>query len=576
MQSKRSFFKEPLFSKTLFFRDLGRYWPVYGVVAIFTAIITSVNTSSLVTETLTGLMPVAVFGWAFICAMLTFSYLFNRRLVFTMHSIPLRRDGQFITHLLSGLTMGFVPIGIMTWIGLMSNDRYIGWFLLYSVLMLIAFYGISVFAIFLSGTRLGAVTWYGLLNFLVCVVQMVAYEVFSSMLWAVPSGNYDQLPVSPLTYMISNFKVLTLRDEYGWHIKSIEGEWYVIVLAAVGILLMLLSMLMYRHRKLERTGEHIIHKRVEKPFLLVCSVAGAFVGGYCLSEIFGGGVSGLSVAFIISTAICYFILKMVISRTVRIFDKRTFAVFAVILILLQVLVFTLYYDVFGISTYVPKRESVEGARISVAYGYGGKMEYFSTDGGIITEILDIHKELAAAGQRGYYEKNTDSYNYSSTTVVVAYKFRGGGELEKQYRINHKETMDIAVLEEGSMLRRVCRVMSGYAELSGDVLGRPDASIGEICEQVAYMDINRNKEIYNVNEYNLQKAAAELIPLLCSAVESGEAVAMRRHWYTSGSGNICCVQIGFKNGAVRSYYFERSDSELYQAIYRITYGNVYGK
>ncbi len=569
MQSKRSFFKEAIFSKTLFFRDLGRYWPVYVVVAIFTSIITSANTGSLVTESLTGLMPVAVFGWSFICAMLTFSYLFNRRLVFTMHSIPLRRDGQFITHLLSGLTMGFIPIGIMTWIGLMSNDRYIGWFLLYSILMLIAFYGISVFAIFLAGTRLGAVAWYGLLNFLVCVVQMVAYDVFSSMIWAVPSGNYEQLPVSPLTYMISNFKVLTRHDEYGWHVKSIEGEWYVIVLAAVGILLMLLSMLMYRHRKLERTGEHIIHKRVEKPFLLVCSVAGAFVGGYCLSAVFGGGVSGLSVAFIISTAICYFILKMVISRTVRIFDKRTFVVFAVILILLQVLVFTLYYDVFGISTYVPKRESVEGARIRIAYG--GDIEYFSTDDGIITEILDIHKELAAAGQRGYYEKNADSYSYNSTTVVVAYKLKGGGELERQYRINHKETMDSAVLVEGSMLHRVCRAMSGYEELSGDVLGRPDASIDEICEQICDIDISLNKEVYNVNDYNLQKAAAELMPLLCSAVESDEAIAMRRHWYMGASNDICCVQISFKNGVVRTYYFKTSDSELCQAAYRITRG-----
>ena len=54
-------------------------------------------------------VPIVSIAYAILCAMAVWSYLYNARSVGMMHSLPIRREGLFLTNLLSGLAMMAIP-----------------------------------------------------------------------------------------------------------------------------------------------------------------------------------------------------------------------------------------------------------------------------------------------------------------------------------------------------------------------------------------------------------------------------------------------------------------------------------
>ena len=114
MQSKTSFF-----NRTLFRKNLSRYWPLWGFAsfvgflapaALLVRVIQSGETSvePLVVREgyyylLGNAVPIISLCYAILCAMAVWSYLYNARSVGMMHTLPIRREGLFLTNLLSGL-----------------------------------------------------------------------------------------------------------------------------------------------------------------------------------------------------------------------------------------------------------------------------------------------------------------------------------------------------------------------------------------------------------------------------------------------------------------------------------------
>ena len=57
-------------------------------------------------------VPVISIVYAILCAMAVWSYLYNARSVGMMHTLPIRREGLFVTNVLSGLTMMAIPYAV--------------------------------------------------------------------------------------------------------------------------------------------------------------------------------------------------------------------------------------------------------------------------------------------------------------------------------------------------------------------------------------------------------------------------------------------------------------------------------
>lgn len=110
MQSKTSYFNAMLFRK-----NLTRFWPLWGLASFVGALFPLAVLLDMVhrgwnvlsAPDFTGMyydavsaVPVINLVYAALCAMAVWSYLYNARSVGLMHTLPIRREGLFLTNFL--------------------------------------------------------------------------------------------------------------------------------------------------------------------------------------------------------------------------------------------------------------------------------------------------------------------------------------------------------------------------------------------------------------------------------------------------------------------------------------------
>lgn len=125
--------KTSCFNGTLFRKNLSRYWPLWGLASFGGAMFplamllellhngfrfwSPLETRQAYYTVLSYGVPVISIVYAILCAMAVWSYLYNARSVGMMHTLPIRREGLFVTNVLSGLTMMAIPYtvtGVLT------------------------------------------------------------------------------------------------------------------------------------------------------------------------------------------------------------------------------------------------------------------------------------------------------------------------------------------------------------------------------------------------------------------------------------------------------------------------------
>ena len=118
MQSKTS-----CFNGTLFRKNLTRFWPLWGLASFIGAPVPpgdfaefSRGDWSLTAPEFTrmyyqvvSVVPAIDLVYAALCALAVWSYLYSARSVGLMHTLPIRREGIFLTNFLSGFAMTLIP-----------------------------------------------------------------------------------------------------------------------------------------------------------------------------------------------------------------------------------------------------------------------------------------------------------------------------------------------------------------------------------------------------------------------------------------------------------------------------------
>ena len=120
--------KTSCFNGTLFRKNLSRYWPLWGLASFGGALFplamlvnllhsgfdfwTPLETTQAYYNVLSYGVPVISIVYAVLCAMAVWNYLYNTRSVGLMHTLPIRREGLFVTNVLSGLVMMAIPYAV--------------------------------------------------------------------------------------------------------------------------------------------------------------------------------------------------------------------------------------------------------------------------------------------------------------------------------------------------------------------------------------------------------------------------------------------------------------------------------
>lgn len=444
--------KTSCFNGTLFRKNLSRYWPLWGLASFGGAMFplamllellhngfrfwSPLETRQAYYTVLSYGVPVISIVYAILCAMAVWNYLYNARSVGMMHTLPVRREGLFVTNVLSGLTMmaipyavtgvllvlvtmlfgGFEPVGVLvTVLGVMGESLF--------------FFGLATFCAFIVGNVFMLPALYGLLNFIAVLTDFMVNLLAQGFCFGLNSSYSGTVEwLSPVVYLIqkispnSTYETQWVTDRLGGQryetsvltSVTLENGWLIAVYAAIlgGRLLYALLWESFQN------GQYF----ALLPMIL-CMIAGGAVGYYAAS--------------------------MLLAKTPRVF-KTTWKGMLAVALGCAALCGAMKYDLFGVTRRIPAPDSVKLVNV-----YAAGSNYYLTPGKddvLIEKVRTLHQTII--DDKDYIQKEAPGYGYYSdgytasveesaedsgaqstiTHVRITYMLNSGLKVERGYRL----------------------------------------------------------------------------------------------------------------------------------------------
>lgn len=481
MRSGTSFFDWTVFKKTIC-----RFWPLWG--AYFAIWLVALPLNGLMTLRLdranlngwggnymkefafsqvpgmageTCLVLAVIFGA--LCAMAVFSHLYNARSANLFGSLPIRREGLFLTHYLAGLTFLIVPnlvIFLLTALvelaGGMVCWQGLGFWLAVTCGEGFFFYSLAVFCAMFTGHILALPAFYAVANVLVIGVTELVDTVFRAFYYGFcgfTEGVYNVVkwltPVVQLEDRVEGYSygvdLQYLNPEelagrqgvlVGDRFLELHGLGVVGIYAIVAVVLAVCAFFLYRARRLESAGDVVAVNPMKPVFKYGVALCAGLALGMLTTMFTGGGEAMLMAAIVVWGVIGYFAAEMLLQKSFRVFKKWKGA--AVVAAVFVALFLAVGFDFTGFETRVPSPDSVDSVRVeginAVWLGDDGENLGYRgqeiTDPDLIELITILHRE--AVEQRGEERQTQYQIRGVSTTLNVTYRLKGGGTLTRRY------------------------------------------------------------------------------------------------------------------------------------------------
>jgi len=493
--------KTSCFNGTLFRKNLSRYWPLWGLASFGGAMFplamllellhngfrfwSPLETRQAYYTVLSYGVPVISIVYAILCAMAVWSYLYNARSVGMMHTLPIRREGLFVTNVLSGLTMmaipyavtgvltvlvtmlfgGFEPVGVLvTVLGVMGESLF--------------FFGLATFCAFIVGNVFMLPALYGLLNFIAVLTDFMVNLLAQGFCFGLNSSYSGTVEwLSPVVYLVqkispnNTYETQWVTDRLGGQryetsvptSVTLENGWLIAAYAAVGVVLMVLAWLMYRRRRSESAGDVVAVGWMKPVFRYGCAAYSAILGGRLLYallwESFQSGqyftVLPMILCMIAGGAVGYYAASMLLAKTPRVF-KTTWKGMLAVALGCAALCGAMKCDLFSVVRRVPAPDSVKLVNV-----YAAGSNYYLTPGkddALIEEVRALHQAIVddrdyimstAEGRSVYMETEEGSYtigapaseivstsvsSFANTSVRFTYTLNSGLKVERRYNL----------------------------------------------------------------------------------------------------------------------------------------------
>ena len=474
--------KTSCFNGTLFRKNLSRYWPLWGLASFGGAMFplamllellhdgfrfwSPLETRQAYYTVLSYGVPVISIVYAILCAMAVWSYLYNARSVGMMHTLPIRREGLFVTNVLSGLTMMAIPYAV-TGVLLVLVTMLFGGFEPMGVLVTVLgvmgeslfFFGLATLCAFIVGNVFMLPALYGLLNFIAVLTDFMVNLLAQGFCFGLNSSYSGTVEwLSPVVYLIqkispnSTYETQWVTDRLGGQryetsvltSVTLENGWLIAAYAAAGAALLGLAWLLYRRRRSESAGDVVAVGWMKPVFRYGCAVYAAILGGRLLYALlwdsFQSGryftVLPMILCMIAGGAIGYYAASMLLAKTPRVF-KTTWKGMLAVALGCAALCGAMKCDLFGVVRRVPDAGSIKEVNL-----YAADSNYYLTPGqddALIEKVRALHqaiisdKDYALTAASAASEACTDREAlYAYTTVRFTYTLNSGLKVERQY------------------------------------------------------------------------------------------------------------------------------------------------
>ena len=477
--------KTSCFNGTLFRKNLSRYWPLWGLASFGGALFplamlvnllhsgfdfwTPLETTQAYYNVLSYGVPVISIVYAVLCAMAVWNYLYNARSVGLMHTLPIRREGLFVTNVLSGLVMMAIPYAVTGVLIVLVSFLY-GGFEPVGVLVTILgvagesifFFGLATFCAFIVGNVFMLPALYGLLNFLAVLTDFTVNLLAQGFCFGLNSSYSGTVEwLSPVVYLMQQVRPNSIYQEelvqhgvYGLCPTDVltevhlENGWLIAVYAAVGVVLLVLAWLLYRRRRSESAGDVVAVNWMKPVFRYGWAAFSAILGGRLLYALFWESfqngpyftVLPMVLCMIVGGAIGFYAASMLLAKTLRVFRSTWKGMLAVALGCIA-LCAAMKFDVFGVVRRVPAADSVKQVNL-----YAAGSNYYLTPGQddeLIEEVRALHQAIINDKDYALTAASAASEAYSSAdgeipgayaSVRFTYTLNSGLKVERWYSL----------------------------------------------------------------------------------------------------------------------------------------------
>ncbi len=411
--------------------------------------------------------------YALVAAQLLFGDLYNSRTCNMLHALPLRREGWFVSNCISGILFSVIPLALFSLVATVLSFGTIvqnGWTvptLVFAAgnLQFVTFFGMAVFAAMATANRFTMVAGYGLMNLGVFLTHWMLITVYTPMLHGVKLLEEWALDLTPFYTLFHGGDYASLEGcqrisaKYGEHMENavarftLGDSWGTLaVWTLVGVVLLGAALVMYRKRHLECAGDAVAFSFLKPVFLVLCSVTVSAAAYGLPREIIGYRQTPMYLMLAVGLVIGWFIAKMLIEHTTRVFRLRNWYGLVVLALVMGATLLGTHFDVLNIVGRQPAIEDI--AHASVSEYYWG-LQYEFTDPEDLEAIQQLHRlALEDRIENKVYTLENGEYvpyeypeeiqesdqgngptNYSHTfQVSVTYTLKNGSTMVREYYI----------------------------------------------------------------------------------------------------------------------------------------------
>lgn len=373
-------------SFTIFKKDITRFsplWLLWCGMYLFIGYLFASTKTDITAGSFPNMFTYANLIYGICCAVILFGYLSDPRECIMLHSLPIRREKLFLIHLLAGLTIQIVPTALFCLsMSPFSGGNVFAIFVL-MVMQFVFFFGLGIFCVMLTGRKFAAVMFYGLINVAAPLTLFAVNTLYIPLLPGIEirSNPFMQFcPAASMTYRdCAHFEI--------WSFDSGMSAYFIHIgiFTAIGVVLMLGALVLYRHRKLEYAENFLALPYLRFLFVPICTIFTA-----CFFTIFSFAFLGNSYWFMLGLGgvLGYFGTMMLLHHSPRVFYPKSLGGFALIAVLLAGSISLVKLDPLHRITYVPEADDV--ARVEL-YRYESNEDcYFTEDQEQIKKLLYLH------------------------------------------------------------------------------------------------------------------------------------------------------------------------------------------
>ena len=453
------------------------------------------------------------FAYAFILAQLLLGDLYNPKLCYAIHSMPVTRGGWFGTQVIHGI-FSVVP-GILISGGMMaiSMTRFrvlIPIWMGVAMLEYLFFLGLSFLCGVLSGNRFGMTALYGLTNFFGIVIYWIRIGILSPLIYGMylPEAKMTLCPISGMiqkdvfTY---EYQKIVARDLIDGPMAffncdnvaemTIQRGAIVNVLcyAIAGCVLIYLAMKLLNKRKPEAAGDFLAFRKLEPVMLVLCTIsAGVFF--HAVSDTFGWSIG--YVMLFLGLLLGYYGCLMFLKRQVNVFSAKSFLPLLAMSALVLLSLTATGLDLFGITYRVPEMDQIESASVRVPIGYFDT--FTPEDAAGIEDILTLQRDALEEhrqreqrrpllerifGDEGQEIEFTDADGNTERAgwMYITYQLKNGSTISRSY-LYHETSPHLNILQ--SVYSRPEFVFSDYGfDVSSE------ADVRKMMEEAALVQLH---------------------------------------------------------------------------------------